>query len=384
MRVCLLAVLLIVPVMLRAQGTPVPSRDLRELQAIARADSNDPVAHYNVAAVLVDKHRYDDAERSLRQAIGIDPHYAPALLLLSRVIGARATKGPIAVLFDGPRIMFVRVAKNNSEMMRFRRRAFLLDPLLELGPPNREWLPAKWAGTLRQALRAYEHAQWSEAITGFQTVIDRTVRPTDSTRVPPVALWFRARTAMRVGDYDGAIRHLQWLTALASPDSASRERIWNPFVGEELRYILAYVHQQASRWDDATRLYQELLEQNLGLDVAHSHLAEIYEAQGRWSDAIQERRRAIDANPEDPGLLFDLGSTLAYGGQYEEAEGTLVQYAGAHPRESRIYYLLGYARMRLGKSGAAREALTQYLALAPHRYGQQIADAKQRLAAIGP
>jgi predicted Zn-dependent protease len=187
-----------------------------------------------------------------------------------------------------------------------------------------------------------------------------------------------------VGDYDGAIRHLQWLTALASPDSASRERIWNPFVGEELRYVLAYVHQQASRWDDATRLYQELLEQNLGLDVAHSHLAEIYEAQGRWPEAIQERRRAIEVNPEEPGFLFDLGSTLAYGGLYAEAEETLATYANTHPRESRIYYLLGFVRMRLGKVGSARDALTQYLALAPHRYEQQIADAKQRLATLGP
>jgi len=36
-------------------------------------------------------------------------------------------------------------------------------------------------------------------------------------------------------------------------------------------------------------------------------------------------------------------------------------------------------RTALGKPAAAREAFTQFLALAPRRYDQKIADAKQRL-----
>jgi tetratricopeptide (TPR) repeat protein len=354
---------------------------LPELEALARADSNDPVAHYNVAAVLVEGRRYAEAERSLRQAIDIDPEYAPALLLLARVrmslVGA-----PLAVVVGNRRIVFLRRDASGGETARLQRRAFLIDPLLELGPPPRAFLPAAWRETLGRALRDYEHERWVDAIAGFTTVVDRTVRPTDSMDVPPVALWFRARSAMRLGDYDAAIRDVKWLLALRLGDTTSQALTWNPFVGDELRYILAYVHQLARRWDDAIRLYQELLERNLGLDLAHSHLAEIYEEQGRWADAIQERRRAIDANPEEPALLFDLGSTLAYGGEYAEAEETLLTYAGVHPREARTYYLLGFVRMRLGKGALAREALTQYLALAPRRYEDQIADAKRRLAML--
>lgn len=375
--VAALAVVLTLP----SGSTAQRRATLADLEARARADSNDPVAHYNVAAVLVDARRYADAERCLRTAIEIDPQYAPALLLLARVLTSRAT-GPVALVLDGRRIMFVRAMPGGGEAARLRRRAFLIDPLLELGPPSRDLLPAKWRATLGQALRAYEQQRWPDAIAGFQTVIDRTVRPNDSTAVPPVALWFRARSAMRLGDYDAAIRHLEWLLALWMPDSTSRELTWNPFVGEELRYVLAYVHQQAKRWDDAVRRYQSLVEHNLGLDAAHSHLAEIYEEQGRWPEAIQERRRAVDANPEAPSLFFDLGSTLAYAGQYAEAEEPLLRYAGAHPRDSRAYYLLGFARMRLGRPEQAREALTRYLALAPSRYEDQIADAQQRLAAL--
>jgi tetratricopeptide (TPR) repeat protein len=381
---------LVVTAAVALNTTPAPaysqetSSSLAELQLRARADSNDPVAHYNVAVLLFAKKKLEDAERSLRQAVAIDPHFPPALMLLSRVLAARADTGPLAAFVSGRRIMFVRIGANNSEAPQLRRRAFLLDPLLELGPPDRGWLPMKWKETLSTALRHYERGEWMSAAGGFQSVIDRTARTDDSTRVPPVALWYRARCAMNMNDYDSAIRHLRWLSALRESDSSSRALTWNPFLGEELRYVLAYVHQQAGRLDEAVALYQDLVANNLSLEIAHSHLADIYEAQERWPDAIVERRRAIDANPDDMALLFELGSTLAYGGQYAEAEDALIRFSESHPRESRTYYLLGFARMRLQKPQAAREALTRYLALAPSRYAEQIEDARRRLEALGP
>ncbi len=384
MRPCTLALVvgLVVPADVAAQSTPTVSHDLGELQSMARADSNDAVAHYNVATALVKARRYRDAEPSLRTAVMIDPQYAPALMLLAQVNESQINS-PMAVVSVQRRILFMRLDPNGKENTFLRRRAFLIDPLVEIGSPSREMLPAAWRGTLGQGLYHYDRQQWPEAIAAFQTVIDKTTRSNDSTKVPPVALWFRARCALKIGDYDGAIRHLQWLLSLRMQDSTS-ERIWNPFAGEELRYILAYVHQQARRWDEAILGYQGLSEQDLGLDATHTHMAEIYEAQAEWTQAVEERLRAIHANPDGASVVFNLGSTLASAGRYAEAELVLERYAAGYPRESRSFYLLGVARMALGKTGAAREALTRYLSLAPSRYVEQIADAKQRLAALGP
>jgi tetratricopeptide (TPR) repeat protein len=360
------------------------SASLGELESRARVDSNDAAAHYNLASALVAARRYEDAQRSLREAVvRLDPQYAPALLLLADV-NDRTANGPFVALASGRQIFFLRLDPKASETALLRRRAFLIDPLLEIGPPSRDWLPTQWRLTLGQALRAYDVEKWQEAIAGFQTVIDRTVRPNDSTRVPPVALWFRARCALRVGDYDGAIRHLEWLLALRLRDTTVQSLVWNPFAGDELRYVLAYVHQQAGRWDAAIERYQELAVRNLGLDGAHSHMAEIYEAQGRWTDAVEERVRAYQANPDATSLVFNLGATLTSAGRHEEAVAMLERYLTAYPRESRAYYLLGVARMSLGKPAEAREALTRYLALAPSRYVDQIADARQRLATLQP
>jgi len=374
----LLAALFTAPLVLHPQGKPPTIADL---EAATRADSNDPVAHFNLATALVKGRRYHDAEQSLRIAVRIDPQYAPALLLLAQVNESQAN-GPIAAVLSGRQILFVKFDPHASETARLRRRAFLIEPLLEIAPPSRNLLPATWRGTLGQALYNYDRQRWPEAIAGFQTVIDRTTRSNDSTKVPPVALWFRARCALGVGDYDGAIRYLTWLLALRMQDSTSWERAWNPFVGAELRYVLAYVHQQAGRWDEAIRRYQQLVEEDLGLDAAHTHIAEIYETQGDWANAVTERKRAIHANPELASLVFNLGSTLTSAGRYVEAAAALEPYAAAYPRESRVFYLLGVVRQGLDEPDAAREAFTRYLALAPSRYAEQIADAKQRLAKL--
>ena len=359
---------------------PLAAQSLDDLAAQARADSNDPVAHYTHGSALFKARRYPDAERALRQAVRIDPQYAPALYLLADVNDIQAS-GPMAAFVSGRRIMFVRVDPRSGETALLRRRAFLIDPLLEVGSPSREMLPVAWRGTLGLALHHYDRQQWKEAMAGFQTVIDKTVRRDDSTRVPPAALWFRARCALHLEDYDGAIRHLEWLLRLRMKDSTT-ERMWNPFAGDELRYVLAFVHQQARRWDEAVTRYQQVLESNLGLDAAHTHIAEIYEMQERWTEAVEERVRAVQTNPDATSLLFNLGSTLTVAGRFAEAETILERYADAYPRESRTYYLLGVARASLADTTGARDAFHTYLALAPRRYEAQVRDARARLAAL--
>src|ERR1700752_1805401 len=366
------------PAIIRAQAKP-PS--LQDLAARARADSNDPVAHYNLAAALVKRGRHRDAERPLREAVGIDPQYAPALMLLANV-NVSLRSGQLFWVKQGRHILVGQIDTRADETSLLHRRSFLIDPLVEDGQPHRVPVPVAWRGTFDQAFRAYDEGRWTDASAGFQKVIDRTVRPSDSTKVPPAALWFRARCALKLGAYDAAIPDLEWLLRLRMQDSLT-ERNWNPFAGEELRYILAYVHQQAGRWDEAVSRYQALLELNLGLDGAHTHLAEIYSAQGRWNDAVSERVRAIQSNPDATSLYFNLGATLSGAGRHEEAIASLERYVASYPRESRAFYMIGVGQMSLGHADSARAALTQFLGLAPSRYAEQIDDARRRLGTLG-
>src|SRR5258705_8776939 len=60
-------------------------KKLDELETIARKDSNDAAAHFNVALAYWNAKRWDDVERELRLAVKIEPHFAEGWLALSRL-----------------------------------------------------------------------------------------------------------------------------------------------------------------------------------------------------------------------------------------------------------------------------------------------------------
>jgi Flp pilus assembly protein TadD len=108
----------------------------------------------------------------------------------------------------------------------------------------------------------------------------------------------------------------------------------------------------------------------------------MYEQQRNYPEAITERQRAIDANPDDASLLMDLGVTLGKAGRYGEAEEALQRAAEANPRDARIPFWLGLCQMEESKPAEAKASLTHFVAVAPSRWEKQIAMANQRLAGL--
>src|SRR5712692_6004192 len=113
---------------LRAQGLKLRV-SLNELEARARQDSNDAAALYDLGLGYWAKKRYDDAERTLRVSVTIEPRYAPSWLALGILPHARRPKlrreeaqGKVPPEW--------RAAAEESD--RNVRRAFLIDPLVDL------------------------------------------------------------------------------------------------------------------------------------------------------------------------------------------------------------------------------------------------------------
>jgi len=59
--------------------------------------------------------------------------------------------------------------------------------------------------------------------------------------------------------------------------------------------------------NEAIDLYREVLTNDHCLYMAHVRLAEIYETAQMLPQAINSRRNAVNANPDDESLLLDLG-----------------------------------------------------------------------------
>jgi tetratricopeptide (TPR) repeat protein len=239
-----------------------------------------------------------------------------------------------------------------------------------------------WRGSLQQALRHYHDGKFAVALQEFGSVIERTQKPDHPEAVPMVALWYHILTAIQLERYDDAIRDGEMMLDAVLRLDTTGTSVRGERLAGDIQYVLANLQFAGGHAAEAERLYRLVVEGDLGWYMAHAKLAQLYEGQGRWDEAIQERRSAVDANPDDPSLALELGRTLASAGRLPEADSVLQRAVATNPRQTEAIYSLGMVASRLGRSTEARAAFTRFLELAPSRYTALVSDAKARLAAL--
>jgi Flp pilus assembly protein TadD len=364
---------------------------LPELEQLAQKDSNDPAAHFNVALAYWNAKRWEDADRSLRTAIMLDARFAQAYVALNYLPYARRTD-----LWDEIRERRVpeEWRARTEESDRLFRRAYMIDPFVELRsgdvvkPRSTAYLEALesfFGEAIRDyydGLDQYFQAQYQRAYDRLSRALAALDADRHPDRAPGVMYWWHGLASARVEKWDEAAADFTLLIDRSLEPERRDSLVRFPLRTNEFRYILAYIKQRSGKVNEAIDLYRESVTNDIGLYMAHVRLGDIYEAARMWPEAITSRRNAVNANPDDPTLLLDLGKTLASAGQSEEAVTVLRQATAANPRDPRPYLFLGLVLERLGRNDDARTALNQYIALAPSRYESQTALAKQHLAAL--
>lgn len=362
---------------------------LAELERRAQQDSNDAVAQYDLALGYWVNRRYDEAERALRESLVIEPRTAAAYLALSYLPYARRPQ-----LWDEipdgkvPEDWIERV----DSALHQRARAFLLDPMVDLKilgvalpekdiPKLKAWYPG-WFVALLRGFEFFWNGQYPEAYRSF----DRAMTGSEEHRkrdADSYLLWYHGLAAAHAGFHDSALEDFRILLARAdAKERSERASDLSWLVTNDYRYMLASILAGAARSDSAIALFQLTLERDLSLYAAHSQLASIYEGRHQWANAIQERRRALETNPGDPVLLFDLGETLLSAGSGQEAYAVLLDAEKANPRNPRIPYALGTMALQYNEPETAKKHFTRFLEIAPTRFATQVARVRERLARI--
>lgn len=364
------------------------SASLASLEEAARRDSNDAAAHYHLALGYWAKKRFDDAERSLRTAVTIERRFAPGYLALAYLPYARRTK----LLQEEARGRVPAEWRERvTESGWLRRRAFLIDPLVDLRiigavVPLGEAIQLGSRGQLLITLdpfSAFVRGDYEFAYSAFNSFVAEFASARRDS-IPDGLLWYRGLSAGHVGTYDTAIVDFSVLVArgIALEHADSIVRI--PLNTNDCRYVLALFHYRAKHPAEAIRLYQEALGNDLGLFMAHVQMGRIYEQEQLWVEAVDQFERAVAVSPDDPSLLLDLGVVLREAGRLRESDETLRRAMDANPRDSRVPYHLGITLQAEGQAPEAAAAFHRFLALAPARYDRQIADARLRVATLGP
>lgn len=282
-----------------------------------------------------------------------------------------------------------------EESNRFYQRAFMIDPLVSLRIISLVWGVDErgFRDYTSEGSRIYElyfegfvdlsMSRYGLAYERFgrlaRSVYDEEKHPE---KVPNFLLWHRGLAAAHSLKYVAAIADFQKLLDRAERKEQEDVLMRVPLRTNEYRFMLGALERAAGHLDKAEALFKEAAANDLGLYMAHVYLAEIYEQQKRWSEALTERRRAVQSNPDDSSLELDVGMLLFNLEQTKDAEEPIEKAVAMNPRAALGHYLLGRIGEELGRPADAKAHLTQFVALAPHRLDDLVGDAKQRLAKL--
>jgi tetratricopeptide (TPR) repeat protein len=206
------------------------------------------------------------------------------------------------------------------------RRAFLLNPLVDLRiagavtPPRDPVWETLYPDLYEFYFQAFDdmlHGDYDKAYGRFVKLHrERRLAGPGQGKLPMSIYWFEGLAAAHIGRWDEADQTFERLVK-ESEDFEKKHQddlIRVPLRTNEYRYFLASIRHAAGSTEQALQLYRQTLENDLGLYMAHVQMANIFEADRRYPEAIEERKRAVDANPDDPSLLTDLGVTIGKSG----------------------------------------------------------------------
>jgi Tfp pilus assembly protein PilF len=392
----LLALLLLcAPVMLPAQGSIKLPKSLSELEKIVKSDSNDHFNHYNVALAYWNARRWDDVDRELRAALALEPRFAEAHLALAYLPVARNQKLAEAEGVKGkepPKEVKDAIEQFNREY----RHAFLINPLVDMRimavtdrSPDYFLMQQVFGEVFADyigGLADCEEGRYGDCEARLTSVVDRIPRSVPpNNKVPDNVYWHRGIAAAHMSHFDIASADFGILIdrdAERVKAAEGKGLIRSPLRTNEYRYFRAVIEHAAGHDDAAVDLLHTVIENDLGQYIAHVRLADIYEARRLYDKALEERRSAINVNPEDASLNLDLGITLGKAGKFAEAEEALMAATRGVPRNAEAWFWLGLAREQLGKKADARAAYERVVAIAPARLQGRVAQARQHLAAL--
>ncbi|MCC6914977.1 MAG: tetratricopeptide repeat protein [Rhodospirillaceae bacterium] len=151
---------------------------------------------------------------------------------------------------------------------------------------------------------------------------------------------------------------------------------------EDLALQTARAHQQAGRFDDARKMYKQILARNSKHVESHAQLALMDFAQGRTQDAVKENERALKLRPDIAGLHNNQGSFLLTLGRFKDAAASFERALRLDPKDAQARNNLGGALSKMGRLDEALASIDAAIALVP-TYAKAYSDRTMVLTRLG-
>ena len=148
---------------------------------------------------------------------------------------------------------------------------------------------------------------------------------------------------------------------------ASEAKRTSPYRGA---LLVGRVEEKDGKVTAAEAVYRALIASYPDSGGAYAALSTFYQSQSRWDDAFRIIDDRLSRNPNDYGMLYQLGRAASLSGQRLEAgEEALRRYLGRENArkayDSSVHYRLGAILERRGDRAGARAEYTQAVTLDP-------------------
>jgi Tfp pilus assembly protein PilF len=391
-RILVACTLLFMPCTAHAQRIKLPVK-LPELQKLAKESPYDAAAQYNVALGYWNAKNYDAAEAALKDAVRLDPRFAGAHLALAYLPYGRKPD-----LWK--EINSGKIAPESQpvvqEMDRRYRQAFLVDPFVDLRitgavepPKSVLWTMDPFLSALYenlfQGFDDFRAGDYTAAYRRFNNLVAQWAtagRRVGLDSIPGEVLWYRGLAASQINKSPDAIRDIGELLRRSEAEEKSAKIVSVPLRTNEFRYVLGSIKMRAGDLNGAADLFKSAAAGDIGLYMATVQLANVYEMAGRLELALQERQKAVEANPDDRVSMVELAETQLKAKKLREARKTLLDMIQIEPTSIRGLYTLAMIETELGEKAAAVQHFEEFLKVVPARFKDEIADVKQRIAAL--
>jgi arylsulfatase A-like enzyme/Flp pilus assembly protein TadD len=147
----------------------------------------------------------------------------------------------------------------------------------------------------------------------------------------------------------------------------------------EARSRLGTAYAQAGRITDAERELKAVLDADPQSAETLTNLGVLYLSSGRLDDAIATLRRAVDADPGLTGANNTLAAAYARSGDLPRAVDEWRRLAERRPDDPDILYNLGTALLQLNRPTEARPFLERFISVAPPHYAKDVERVRQLL-----
>jgi tetratricopeptide (TPR) repeat protein len=116
-----------------------------------------------------------------------------------------------------------------------------------------------------------------------------------------------------------------------------------------LAALLALARAQTAYWKDSVSLWTHTVACTSGSILAHDNLSYAFTKQGRWAEAAEQCRQALQLNPGYVPARVNLGYALTRQGEWDAAVAEYERALRTDPGSSTAHYNLGVALETLGR-----------------------------------